>query len=209
MGRGRTTTGMVCAAITMRAATWANAAASGHSPPPPPLPAATSDSRDLTKGEFRGLLRLLVILDDTAGEGAGGGVGAGAGGAGGGGAPSALHAPADLTAGSTTCRRSAVSHGVQAKALADACIEECAEAQHMVMAIKQCKDDAEKATEGAARSPAFWYARGLHYLERYCMLVCFAAYALGEAGGGYKRPFSNWLHHRWQLTRVMAGLTLD
>ena len=52
--------------------------------------------------------------------------------------------------------------------------------------------------------------RSAHYLERYAMLICVAAYALSEGGAkAYKRSFSSWMHKHWQLVRIMHGLTLD
>ena len=141
--------------------------------------------------------------------------GNGAAAAGNGAAAAGNGAGGDLTLErQSTFRRRPSSFGAAAKALCDACIDECGEAQHLVSAIERCKADAAAAREGDARSPTFWMRRGEHYLERYAMLVVFTAYCLKEArgggmGGGFRQPFNAWLHGRWQLTRVISSLTLD
>ena len=194
MGRGRTTTGMVCASILLRArAGWSVEALS---PPPPPLPAADSEERSLSRGEFKGLLKLLILLDDTV--------------AGRGGTVDAANLPVGfMMAPQSTSRRQPASFGIAAKALCDACVAECGEAQNLVTAIERCKADAAKATQSESRSSAFWMKRGKNYLERYAMLVVFAAYCLKEAPVGFKQPFSTWLRARWQLSRIISDLTLD
>jgi hypothetical protein len=55
---------------------------------------------------------------------------------------------------------------LQAKLLADECIDACAHAQNMVEAIVECQQSAGKAEIGAARSPEFWLRRGRNYMER-------------------------------------------
>lgn len=182
MGRGRTTTAMVCATIMLKAAQGWRAPAGAATQ----LPAAESTTRDLAKGEFHGLLKLLVLLDDRAAATV----------AGGGAEP-----PSQPSA-----RRQPSGAGMRAKLLADECIAECSEVQHLVTAIGQCKADADA---GARGKPAeFWLKRGGRYLERYALLVVFAAYVLAEADRGYQQTFTAWFHKRWQLVRVISELSL-
>lgn len=201
---------MVVASIMLRAPSHRQGTSANLGGPPPVLPSADAAERDLTKGEFRGLLALLVVIDDLMGD-----------------APidkpqvERDESPTSVTdisdadkldpasLGSATFRRRPSGFGVLAKQLADACIDECSEAQHMVTAIAKCKEDAAKADPTTSRSPTFWTARGTHYLERYSMLVCFAAYALKEGPGGYACTFTTWMHRYWQLTRIISSLTLD
>lgn len=59
MGRGRTTTGMVCGSILLLAGR-------GWTPPdgaPDALPAMTAEGRDLKRGEFKCILHLLALID--------------------------------------------------------------------------------------------------------------------------------------------------
>ena len=99
--------------------------------------------------------------------------------------------------------------GLQAKLLADECIDACAHAQNMVEAIVACQQSAGKAEIGAARSPEFWLRRGRNYLERYASILLFAAYALQEAKGGFEVTYSEWSHRHWQFKRVMKHLVLE
>lgn len=186
MGRGRTTTGMVAGSILLLATR-------GWQPPadaPKTLPAATSDGRNLKRGEFRGVLQLLALLDEEL-------------------------KPAAAAAGSKSVSRKASSLvapagvGLKAKLLADECIDACAHAQNMVEAIVACQDSAGKAEIGAARSPEFWLNRGRNYLERYASILLFAAYALQEAPSGFETTFSEWSHRHWQFKRVMKHLVLE
>mgnify|MGYP002822473743 FL=1 len=102
-----------------------------------------------------------------------------------------------------------LERGKEAKALADACCKACAHAQHLVEAIMACDVSAKVAPASSHRNPDFWRARGRNYLERYCYLVLFAAYALEHASSGYAASFSEWAHHRWQLKRVLKHMTLE
>ena len=102
-----------------------------------------------------------------------------------------------------------LDRGKEAKALADACCKACAHAQHLVEAIMACDVSAKVAPASSHRNPDFWRARGRNYLERYCYLVLFAAYALEHAPSGYAASFSEWAHHRWQLKRVLKHMTLE
>lgn len=183
MGRGRTTTGMVAGSILLLATRGWQPAADA----PKTLPTATSDGRDLKRGEFKGVLQLLALLDEEL-------------------------KPA---AGSKSVQRKASSLvapagvGLKAKLLADECIDACAHAQNMVEAIVACQDSAGKAEIGAARSPEFWLNRGRNYLERYASILLFAAYALQEAPSGFETTFSEWSHRHWQFKRVMKHLVLE
>ena len=85
----------------------------------------------------------------------------------------------------------------------------CAHAQHLVEAIMACDLSAKVAPASSHRNPDFWRARGRNYLERYCYLVLFAAYALEHAPTNYAASFSEWAHHRWQLKRVLKHMTLE
>ena len=71
------------------------------------------------------------------------------------------------------------------------------------------KPSAKVAPASSHRNPDFWRARGRNYLERYCYLVLFAAYALEHAPTNYAASFSEWAHHRWQLKRVLKHMTLE
>ena len=153
MGRGRTTTGMVCACIMMRASSGKLAA--------PAVAREGTDPRIV--GDFRCIRELVNMLE----------------------------------------------RGKEAKALADACCKACAHAQHLVEAIMACDVSAKVAPASSHRNPDFWRARGRNYLERYCYLVLFAAYALEHASSGYAASFSEWAHHRWQLKRVLKHMTLE
>ena len=197
MGRGRTTTGMVCGSILLLAVR-------GWKPPPSApkaLPTATSDGRNLVRGEFKGILQLLALMDEELQPAAAAAaVGAAAGGGGPGGGKLARR-------GSTMVMPAGV--GLQAKLLADECIDACAHAQNMVEAIVACQQSAGKAEIGAARSPEFWLRRGRNYLERYASILLFAAYALQEAKGGFEVTYSEWSHRHWQFKRVMKHLVLE
>ena len=81
--------------------------------------------------------------------------------------------------------------------------------QHLVEAIMACDVSAKVAPASSHRNPDFWRARGRNYLERYCYLVLFAAYALEHAPTNYAASFSEWAHHRWQLKRVLKHMTLE
>lgn len=187
MGRGRTTTGMVAGSILLLATRGWRPAADA----PTALPAATSDARDLKRGEFKGVLQLLALLDEE------------------------LRPAAAAGASQRSVQRKASSLvapagvGLRAKLLADECIDACAHAQNMVEAIVACQDSAGKAEIGAARSPEFWLNRGRNYLERYASILLFAAYALQEAPGGFETTFSEWSHRHWQFKRVMKHLVLE
>jgi len=99
--------------------------------------------------------------------------------------------------------------GLEMKALVDQCIDECAHIQNLREAIKDCKDQADSAPASGDRSSAFWLKRGQNYLERYCYLILFAAYARGAAASGFAQPFTNWMRERWSLKRVMKQICLQ
>lgn len=101
-----------------------------------------------------------------------------------------------------------LEQGKEAKALCDACCAACAHAQHLVEAILACEASAAVALASSFRSAGFWRARGRNYLERYCYLVLFAAYAL-EHAPSFETSFSEWAHSRWQLKRVLKHMTLE
>jgi len=154
MGRGRTTTAMVCASIVWYASRgWSMDKISYVDP----------ESPNLLQGEWKGVIRLMSMLDD----------------------------------------------GLEVKALVDQCIDECAAIQNLREAIKDCKDQANAAPPSGERSTAFWLKRGQNYLERYCYLLLFAAYARSTASEGFTQAFSSWLRQHWSLKRLLKQLVLD
>ena len=191
MGRGRTTTGMVCATIMLKAAArWEPPQSAPAALPPRATRRATSSRASSaacsTSASCWTTPSTLSAADAPPSPGR----------------PSSPERRASI-------KRMSRSAGLRAKLLADAAIEDCAEAQHLVTAIAKCKEDAAKASPDAARSPAFWLARGAHYLERYAFLICFSAYTMAEAPRGYRQSFTAWLRKNWQLTRVIRSLTLE
>jgi hypothetical protein len=183
MGRGRTTTGMVCACIMAKAvqstskvyvspgkkdgrssfmqrckSMKANTAGRNSS----------SEQRNRKRGEFVSILSLMDLID-------------------------------------CACECT----GRQAKSLADECIDSCAHAQNMVEAIEACEGMAAGAEIGAARSPEFWQSRAHNYLERYANIILFATYALENAECNFSMNFTEWSHQHWHFKRVIKHLTLD
>lgn len=154
MGRGRTTTAMVCASIVWYASRgWSMDKITFVDP----------DSPNLMQGEWKGVIRLMSMLDD----------------------------------------------GLEVKSLVDQCIDECAHIQNLREAIKDCKDQANSAPASGERSAAFWLKRGQNYLERYCYLLLFAAYARTTAHSGFAESFSVWMNKHWSLKRVLKQLVLE
>jgi len=154
MGRGRTTTAMVCASIVWYASRgWTMER----------IMAVDPDSPNHMQGEWKGVIRLMSMLDD----------------------------------------------GLEVKALVDQCIDECSHIQNLREAIKDCKDQAGSAPATGERSSAFWLKRGQNYLERYCYLLLFAAYARAACAGGFAQSFSDWMRRHWSLKRVLKQLVLE
>ncbi len=81
-----------------------------------------------------------------------------------------------------------VERGVESKLLADECIRDCAEVQNLILAITQCLNDAKMADPTSNRPPAFWMRRARNYLERYAVIIIFAAYCLAEAESAFSTP---------------------
>ncbi|KAL1521420.1 hypothetical protein AB1Y20_021084 [Prymnesium parvum] len=187
MGRGRTTTGMVCGSILMEAARgWTPQGADASYS----LPAPTALRRDLTRGEYTSILHLLEVVDKAV-------------------VPSAAHAgardPRDR-------RGQRMTLGASAKLLVDRCAASCAHTQHLVAAVAKCSRLAEAAEADPAQGPtraAFWRHRALKYLERYAVVLLFAAYALLAAGDGFEVTFSEWTHRHWQFKRALRDLTVE
>merc|ERR1712232_370156 len=96
---------------------------------------------------------------------------------------------------------SMLDDGLEVKALVDQCIDECAHCQNLREAIKDCKDQANEAPASGERSAAFWLKRGQNYLERYCYLLLFGAYARSCAASGFSQLFSTWMRSHWSLKR--------
>ena len=65
------------------------------------------------------------------------------------------------------------------------CIRDCAEVQNLTLAITQCLNDAKMADPTSNRPPAFWMRRARNYLERYAVIIIFAAYCLAEAESAF------------------------
>lgn len=154
MGRGRTTTAMVCASIVWYAT---------HGWTMQKMVSVDPENPNLMQGEWKGVIRLMSMLDD----------------------------------------------GLEVKALVDQCIDECAHIQNLREAIKSCKDEASTAPATGERSSAFWLKRGQNYLERYCYLLLFAAYAQAATPRGFSQSFSSWVREHWSLKRVLKQLVLE
>jgi len=184
MGRGRTTTGMVCASILMLGARgWTPAAGA-----PETLPAVNAEGRNLARGEFKCVLQLLNLLEKVSTPSTG------------------------PRSQSKVAHGNVLKHGhagLHAKILVDQCIDACAHAQNMVEAIVACVTSAAKAEPGTERSPEFWHHRGVAYLQRYMYLLIFAAYALEEGPSGYEVAFSTWNRQHWQFKQVVKKITLE
>jgi len=181
MGRGRTTTGMVCASILMHGARgWTPPADASQT-----LPAITAEGRNLARGEFKCVLELLNLLEKVS-------------------TPSETQSK--LAHGFVLKHGHA---GLHAKILVDQCIDACAHAQNMVEAIVACVTSAAKAEPGTERSPEFWHHRGTAYLQRYMYLLIFAAYALEEGPSGYEVGFSTWNRQHWQFKQIIKKITLE
>ena len=222
MGRGRTTTGMVCCSILIEAAR-------GWRPPQDAsieLPSPTAEERDLERGEYTSILTLLQVVDSAARKRPG--------------ARSRFerHTPNEAPSSADTAatpqpqplrriqsngRRSMrvdresgdiryASLGRLAKLLADECAQDCAHTQHLVGAIAKCIRSAEAAESDASQGPgkaAFWRHRALKYLERYAYVLLFAAYALLAADAHFDITFSEWMRRNWQFKRAINNLTVE
>ena len=207
MGRGRTTTGMVCASIMLRVASgWRPKVGSS----PTSLPDPMASGRDLKRGAFSAILQLLSQLDNVGRrDGAGSGRGAGV----------------DATDGVA-----GAGLGVRSKILVDLCADECDEVTHLVEAPSQCLQKAAAAAElersggksqrqkkqvpvkGPAESSgtaAFWRQRGVRYLERYAYMLLFAGYVQLHLHGGFRLTFSEWMRKHWAFKRTMRDLALS
>ena len=141
--------------------------------------------RDLHQGEFKSILRILPVLSEmSSGDSAT--------------IHTALHTKPKVR--STVHARLAHKHptarpieryverGVESKLLADECIRDCAEVQNLTLAITQCLNDAKMADPTSNRPPAFWMRRARNYLERYAVIIIFAAYCLAEAESAFSTP---------------------
>ena len=189
MGRGRTTTGMVCAAILTHVARgWTPPASAAETP----LPEPSADNRDLKRGEFSAILKMLKQLDAFAPHVAAPGLGA----------------RAKLLVDSCADACAEVTHLVDAPAK---CLEkgEAAKAK----AGGDGEGEAPKAAAGPAEAQnadaAFWSHRALKYLERYAYLLLFAAYAQLAVEGGFTPSFSTWTRKHWAFKRTIKELDLD
>jgi len=212
MGRGRTTTGMVCCSILMEAAC-------GWQPPPntspATLPEPTAEGRSLSEGEYTSILTLLKCVDAAARP---------------------VYTPPAAAAGAATTpsakerpqrprlppRRSSMrtilghaTLGRRAKLLADGCAQRCAHTQHLVSVMHKYSRQADAAEAGEGGKPAnlqkaaFLRHRALKYLERYAAVLLFAAYALLAAGDGFEVTFSEWTRRHWQFKRAMKNMALE
>merc|ERR1712054_79047 len=94
---------------------------------------------------------------------------------------------------------SMLDDGVDVKSLVDKCIDECAHIVNFREAIVQCKKN------GDAKS----LKKAQNFLERYCYLILFAAYARSAAQTGFAQNFSNWMSEHWTLKRVMKRIVLE
>jgi hypothetical protein len=189
MGRGRTTTGMVCGSILMLAGR-------GWTPPagsPEKLPETTAEGRNLARGEFKCILEMLTLIDRASSD-------------------RHAHESGAVTSGRLLSKDHAPagsSAGLKAKLLADQCIDNCAHAQNMVEAIVDCERSAGSAEPGSSRPPEFWRGRARAYLHRYAHMLLFAAYALEEVKTNWSTLFSEWLHRHWQFKRIIKNLSLE
>ena len=145
--------------------------------------------RDLHQGEFKSILKILPVLSEIVGRSSSSDSAT---------IHTALHTKPKVR--STVHARLAHKHptarpierhverGVESKLLADECIRDCAEVQNLTLAIAQCLNDAKKADPTSNRPPAFWIRRARNYLERYAVIIIFAAYCLAEAENAFSTP---------------------
>jgi len=94
---------------------------------------------------------------------------------------------------------SVLDDGMAIKSLVDKCIDECAHITNLREAIVACKK------HGDAKSIKL----GQNYLERYCYLILFAAYAQQSNQTGFSQNFSNWMGQNWTLKRLVRRVVLE
>ncbi len=181
MGRGRTTTGMVCGSILMRAARgWAPPAAAGDGGA---LPEPGAEGRDLARGEFSRVLALLKQVDSVGGAG--------------------LGRRSKLLVDSCADDCDEVTNLVEAPGK---CIAKAAAADERA---RTGGEATRTGLSEDARGSAFWTHRGVKYLERYAWLLLFAAYAQLNAESGFATTFSEWMHRHWGFKRTIRELELN
>ena len=182
MGRGRTTTGMVCGAILLRAARgWKPAEGAAAAA----LPAPTAEGRDLKRGEFVGILTLLAQLDAACHE-------------------KGLGLKCKLLVDACADEADEVTHLVAAPAK---CIEKAEKAAAKAAAGGGPEAPKAGPAEDSMGTPAFWRHRGVKYLERYAYLLLFAAYVHRHPTG--ERSFTEWMRTHWAFKRTIGELELE
>lgn len=94
-----------------------------------------------------------------------------------------------------------LDHGVRAKQLADACIDELAHLQNLREAIYDYKRKVEADPTGPQAHEL--EMRGLHYLLRYFYLIVFAEYLIEEMPAGtLSKSFLQWISERREITNL-------
>uniref|UniRef100_A0A7S3BD17 Tyrosine specific protein phosphatases domain-containing protein n=1 Tax=Haptolina ericina TaxID=156174 RepID=A0A7S3BD17_9EUKA len=182
MGRGRTTTGMVCGSIMLRAANGWKPPAGGVSALPEPM----AEGRNLKRGEFGGILKLLASLEEMH-QGLG------------------LRSKLLVDLCADECDE--VTSLVDASAK---CLEKSAKAEAMALAGEAASGPVPRAGPAeSSGSPEFWRHRGLKYLERYAYLLLFSGYALLTAKGGFSLTFTEWMKKHWVFKRLIRELVLS
>jgi len=196
MGRGRTTTGMVCASIMVRAAGEWTAPSSAT------LPKPEAAGRDLSRGEFGKILELLWQLESLGSADAGATEGtAGLG----------LRSKLMVDQCADECGEVTNLVGASAK-----CIEKAAKAELREQQQREHKAGADEETApGVAQlaeekeGSAFWKHRGVKYLERYAYLLLFAGYVQLAKSDGFRTSFSAWMRRHWAFKRTIKELALS
>eukprot|EP00743_Colponemidia_sp_Colp-15_P007263 GILK01007843.1.p1 GENE.GILK01007843.1~~GILK01007843.1.p1 ORF type:complete len:432 (-),score=86.92 GILK01007843.1:203-1498(-) len=94
------------------------------------------------------------------------------------------------------------------KEMVDRAIDESSALQNLRTTIYDCKKNAEKCVDDVAKA-TFWLKRGLNFLERYWYLIVFGAYVVCESPSGFNISFTKWMRKRWSLRRMLSKLSLE
>jgi protein-tyrosine phosphatase/nucleoside diphosphate kinase len=183
MGRGRTTTAMVCMCVYWRIR--------GYLPLPDEATDASSKAieddlslqrsvteivrerqRDLKNGEYQTILRLIQIL------------------------PRGLMAKRHLDAAVDEC---GAFHNLRTSIF---------DAKTQADEIKQ-KEKETGCSAGEGRDHGFWLNRALNYLQRYYWLLIFTSYLLENTHNGFESSFQEYVRRNWMLVGPIAYASLD
>ena len=100
-----------------------------------------------------------------------------------------------------------IRNGLECKAIVDDCIDKCAQIMNLRVAIDNWRSQAEQATEDNVRRRAV--QKGIQYLKRYFMLICFQAYldqTRPDQGLSEIETFSAWLRRHAEIVRMLDDL---